>query len=100
MGPGLAAARQTGMTTLKVRRAAVLARTSLQRHGRVVRLRLVNAILDRRAVDHVELAAFDLGDVLVAEGLVDLAVEDLVALRVLLALLEGGHRLRRLDQRL
>src|SRR5690349_14652135 len=69
-----------------------------QRLRRVIPLSLVEAVLDLGLVDDLELAALDLGDVLDAEALVDLAVEGLGALRMLRPLGELLQRLGRLDQ--
>lgn len=66
--------------------------------GRVVAFRLVETVFDRGFVHDLELAALDLGDVLDAEALVDLAVEGLFPLRMLRTLGELGQRLSRLDQ--
>src|SRR5258706_5477742 len=65
---------------------------------RVVRLGVVQAVFDLRAVHDLELAALDLGDVLVAVALVQLAVELLRALRVPRSFGEVGHRFERLDE--
>src|SRR5438128_3811207 len=69
-----------------------------QRLRRVVPFRLVEAVLDLGLVDDLKLAAFDLGDVLDAKTLVDLAVEGLWPLRMLRPFGELFQRLGGLDQ--
>src|SRR6185295_8953821 len=65
---------------------------------RVVGFRLVEPVLDRSRVDHLQLAACNLRNELPAEALMCLAVELLFALRMLFSFGEGGNALNRFDE--